>query len=95
MSVLWMGYIISERPFKEPSKNRIDIMNELFYYISLDFSFSFTFINSNEEASKDIGYFLNALVIMMLALNCSIMLYGEGQLLFKHFKQKFRGRKFK
>jgi hypothetical protein len=82
-----MGYIISERPFKEPSKNRIDIMNELFYYITLDFSFSFTFINSNEEASKDIGYFLNALVIMMLALNCSIMLYGEGQLLYKHFKQ--------
>jgi hypothetical protein len=55
MSVLWMGYIISERPFKEPSNNRIDILNEVFYYITLDFSFSFTVINSDEEASKSIG----------------------------------------
>jgi hypothetical protein len=76
MSVLWIGYIISERPFKEPLNNRIDILNEVFYYIILDFSFCFTFINSNEEASSSIGYFLNALVIMMIALNCLIMLYG-------------------
>jgi hypothetical protein len=70
-----MGYIIFERPFKEPLNNRIDIMNEVFYYISLDFSFSFTFINSDEEA-KNIGYFLNVVVITMLALNCIIMLLG-------------------
>jgi hypothetical protein len=55
MSVFWLGYIISERPFKEPLNNRIDIMNEIFYYVALDFSFSFTFINSDEEASKSIG----------------------------------------
>jgi hypothetical protein len=73
-----MGYIISERPFKEPLNNRIDFMNEVFYYVSLDFSFSFTFINSDEEANKTIGYFLNAVVITMLALNCSIMLLGQG-----------------
>jgi hypothetical protein len=87
MSVLWMGYIISERPFKEPSNNRIDILNEVFYYITLDFSFSFTVINSDEEASKGIGFFLNSLVITMLALNCLIMLYGQGQLLYKHLKR--------
>jgi hypothetical protein len=78
MSVLWMGYIIANRPFKEPQSNRIDFMNEVFYYVSLDLCFSFTFINSDEETSKVIGYFLNALVITMLALNCSIMLFGLG-----------------
>ncbi len=87
MSVLWMGYIIFERPFQEPSYNRIDIINEIFYYITLDFSFSFTVINSDEEANRNIGYFLNALVITMLALNCSVMLIGQSQLLYKHIKR--------
>ena len=89
MSVMWMGYIISERPFREPSNNRIDVMNEIFYYFTLDFSFSLTFINSDDEASKIIGYLMNAIVITMLTLNCSVMLYGQGQLLYKHIKRFF------
>ena len=89
MSVIWMGYIISERPFREPSNNRIDVMNEIFYYFTLDFSFSLTFINSDDEASKIIGYLMNAIVITMLTLNCSVMLYGQGQLLYKHIKRFF------
>jgi hypothetical protein len=90
---MWMGYIISERPFREPSNNRIDVMNEIFYYFTLDFSFSLTFINSDDEASKSIGYLINAIVITMLTLNCSVMLYGQGQLIYKHIK-RFFGRKF-
>ncbi len=75
MSVLWMGYIISTRPFEDPKNNRLDIMNEMFYYILLDISFSFTNFNPDDNSSLTIGSVFVALVILMLTLNCSIMLF--------------------
>ena len=70
MTVLWMGYIVSERPFKDPWNNSQDFMNEMFYYISLDVSFSFTTINSDEVSAIIIGSVLNVIIISMLSLNC-------------------------
>jgi hypothetical protein len=70
MTVLWMGYIVSERPFKDPWNNSQDFMNEMFYYISLDVSFSFTTINSDEVSAITIGSVLNVIIISMLSLNC-------------------------
>ncbi len=54
-SLLWAGYIISYKPFEDPKNNRLDLMNELFYYVALDLSLSFTMINSDNEASISIG----------------------------------------
>ena len=75
MTVLWMGYIVSERPFKDPWNNSQDFMNEMFYYISLDVSFSFTTINSDEVSAITIGSVLNVIIISMLSLNCSILIF--------------------
>jgi hypothetical protein len=55
MSVLWAGYIISSKPFENPKNNWLDFKNELFYYVALDLSFTFTVINENDEASIVIG----------------------------------------
>ncbi len=51
MTILWMGYIISTRPFEDPKNNRIDVMNEMFYCISLDISFSFTELNPDDASA--------------------------------------------
>ena len=55
MSVLWAGYVISSKPFENPKNNWLDFKNELFYYVALDLSISFTVINSDSEASNKIG----------------------------------------
>jgi hypothetical protein len=55
MSVLWAGYIISSKPFENPKNNWLDFKNELFYYVALDLSFTFTVINEDNEASIIIG----------------------------------------
>ena len=66
MTVLWMGYIVSTRPFKDPWNNSQDFMNEMFYYICLDVSFSFTTVNSDKVSALTIGSVLNVLIISML-----------------------------
>ena len=75
MAVLQIGYIGSTRPFKDPQYNRLDVINEIFNFISLNVSFSFTTVNSNDGAALKIGSVFNALIIFMLTSNCSIMLF--------------------
>jgi hypothetical protein len=75
MTVLWMGYIVSTRPFKDPWNNSQDFMNEMLYYICLDVSFSLTTVNSDEVSALQIGSVFKVLIISMLTLNCSIMLF--------------------
>ena len=62
-------------------------MNEMFYYISLDFSFSFTTVNLDDVAALSIGTILNALIILMLSLNCSIMLFDQGRVIYFYLKR--------
>ena len=62
-------------------------MNEMFYYISLDVSFSFTNFNSDDVAALSIGTILNALIIFMLTLNCSIMLFDQGRVIYFYLKR--------
>ena len=62
-------------------------MNEMFYYISLDFSFSFTTVNLDDVGALSIGTILNALIILMLSLNCSIMLFDQGRVIYFYLKR--------
>jgi hypothetical protein len=52
MSILWVGYIVSERPFYELTNNRIDVVNEIFYFLTLELSFSFIFAFNNAELAR-------------------------------------------
>jgi hypothetical protein len=64
-----MSYIISSRPFYDPQKNFIDVMNEFFYYLALAFSFLFTDISSDTQSKSSIGYIFNSLILMLLIIN--------------------------
>jgi len=46
MSIIFAGNNIANKVFEDPSMNRIDAINELYYYLILVFSFSFTLYNS-------------------------------------------------
>ncbi len=52
MTILSMSNSIASRPFVDPAINRLDVMNEVFYYFALAFSFPFTFFNPNEVARE-------------------------------------------
>jgi hypothetical protein len=75
-SVFWIGYISEWRPFNEPKFNKLEIINDIFYYVLLDLSFSFTLINIVKEDSLKIGIVFMALLILLLVINCSNMLFG-------------------
>ncbi len=92
INLMWMGYIISTRPFEDPKNNIIDVLNEMLYYILLDASFSFTELNSDEAAAYTIGSVFNALIIIMLTLNCSIMLFDQGKIIYLYIKRFYMAR---
>jgi hypothetical protein len=52
MTILSISNSISSRPFKDPAINRLDVINEGFYYLALAFSFSFTHFN-NDDAARE------------------------------------------
>jgi hypothetical protein len=64
-------------------------MNEIFYYVALDLSLSFTVINTDSEASIKIGKFVVILVIIMLTLNISGILFEQAILAHKYLKRFF------
>jgi hypothetical protein len=72
--VYWAGSNVANRPFEDPSLNQLDTINELFYYFTTLFTYSFTQINTDENSKNVIGYVFNALLLTMLALNFGIIL---------------------
>jgi hypothetical protein len=52
MTILSISNSIASRPFLDPAINRLDVINEGFYYLALAFSFSFTHFNPDEVASQ-------------------------------------------
>jgi hypothetical protein len=46
-SALWIGYIVTWSPFEKPFNNRLEVLNEFFYYVLLDLSISFTAITAD------------------------------------------------
>jgi hypothetical protein len=75
-SVFWIGYISESRPFNEPKFNKLEIINDIFYYILLGLSFSFTMKNIDKDGSFKMGIVFMALLILLLVINCSNMLFG-------------------
>jgi len=55
--------------------NRIDTITELYYYLILVFSFSFTLFNPDEDSKIPIGNLFNLLIISMLFVNAQGMIF--------------------
>jgi hypothetical protein len=52
MTILFISNSIASRPFVDPVINRLDVMNEVFYYFALAFSLPFTYFNPDEVARE-------------------------------------------
>lgn len=72
--IIFTGNNISNRAYYDKGMNRIDVINEIFYYLLLLFSFAFTLYNSDEGSKSDIGFLFNVLIVSMLIHNAGGML---------------------
>ena len=72
--IIFSGNNISNRAYYDSGMNRIDLVNEIFYYLLLLFSFSFTLYNSDEDSKSDIGYLFDTLIVSMLIHNAGGMM---------------------
>lgn len=74
MLMIFSGNNLSERAYEDPAMNRIDFINEIFYYFVLLTSFAFTLYNSNEASKIEIGVFFDFLIGSMLIYNAAGMI---------------------
>lgn len=52
MSIFFAGNNIATKPYKDPSLNNLDNFNEIVYYCTLVFSFSFTDYNGDNDSKS-------------------------------------------
>ena len=85
MTIFSISNSIASKPFKDTAINRLDVMNELFYYLTLAFCFPFTHFNPDDVAREKIGYFFNTLVIAMLIINFIMIGFDILRLILRYF----------
>ena len=76
MMIIFSGNNISVRAYYDNGMNRIDAINELFYYLVLLTSFAFTLYNTNEGSRNYVGNLFNYLIGVMLLYNAGGMILG-------------------
>jgi len=76
MCVIWVGYTISERPFYQPSLNKLEVINNLFYWMVLVFCFGLTAAIDDIRARNILGYIFIVLIVCLIVVNAVFMLVG-------------------
>lgn len=77
MCVYWTGYVITERPFEDPSLNWLDFFNNICYYFVLLVCYCLTsFNNQTSHSFEYLGWAFNGLILGMLLSNMGYMLVG-------------------
>lgn len=71
----------------------MDALNEVFYYMILVISFSFTMYNPDEDARWSVGEFFNILIGAMMSTNAIVMIYGKVRLIYRLSDKSCRLRK--
>lgn len=95
MCLLWVGYAISERPFYNPILNKVEVLNNFFFWMILSFCFGLTAAVDYKSTRDIFGYIFIAQVIGLIIINVISILITPVQTvvlwakrIFIHFKVK-------
>ena len=92
MVILGINY--SNKPFIEnPTLQKFDLINELFFYCILCLSFAFTPFNPDANARLAIGNTCNYLVIILILINISYVVLLQILHMYKLTKRRFLHRR--
>jgi uncharacterized membrane-anchored protein len=89
MCVIWIGYTISERPFYQPSLNKLEVINNLFYWMVLVFCFGLTAAIDDIRARNILGYIFIVLIVCLIVVNAVFMLVGVVRKVVLYIKKAF------
>ena len=92
--IIFSGNNISNNAYYDKGMNRIDLVNEIFYYLLLLFSFAFTLYNSDEDSKSDIGFLFDVLIVCMLIHNAGGMMIETILRIYKKLKKLYKHKKF-
>ena len=87
--MLWIGYTIAERPFYDPSLNRVEVANNLFYWFLLVFCFGLTSAIDDRITRNILGYIFIVLIIALVVANAIFMLLGVVRKMVLKIKQTY------
>jgi len=75
MCAYWTGYTLAERPYEDPALNKLDVINNIVYWLTLVVCFGMTsFNNQTQEKFVYLGWLFNSLIICMLLFNSCFMI---------------------
>lgn len=74
MTTLWMASMFTIRPYYDPTLNKLEFVNELFYNLTLFLSFTFTELLPDMTTKTSTGYVFIAVLASMITVNVVVQL---------------------
>lgn len=74
MTTLWMASMFTIRPYYDPTLNKLEFVNELFYNLTLFLSFTFTELLPDMTTKTSTGYVFIGVLASMITVNVVVQL---------------------
>ncbi|CDW84638.1 UNKNOWN [Stylonychia lemnae] len=86
INLLYLCYIVSIRPFKQPQSNNMEILNETSYFCISSYALPILTDFSNDQALKNqTGILILSLIAMIIVINLSVIIHDT----FQQLKRKY------